>query len=304
MRVPHAQGGANPAINQMLNLLIGKHRSFLLPLLQHSRRNYGKYTFNHIIAIKTVKTPYMADSITQGTLFSWEKQVGDAVHEDDLVANIETDKVTIPVNSPYEGILSEQLAKEGDTVNVGGDLFKIDVKPVEGKPKEKTAKEPPTKASVKESESVKEADPKPKNKFVLTPPTRQPLSEETSNDKRQDVQKTQSQTGDRREKMSRMRLRIAERLKEAQNQAASLTTFNEVDLQALTDIRTKYKDAFLKKHGVKLGFMSPFMMAATKALQEVPMVNASLDINNQEIVYHNSVDISVAVSTPKVQFKT
>lgn len=237
----------------------------------------------------------MAESITQGTLSSWEKRVGDSVHQDDLVANIETDKVTIPVNSPYEGILSEQLAKEGDTVNVGGDLFKIDVKPVESKPKEKPGKDPPTKAPLKESEPVDETDSRPKTGFVLTPPTKQSLGEEMIVDKRQTVQ-----TSDRREKMSRMRLRIAERLKEAQNQAASLTTFNEVDLQALTDLRTKYKDVFLKKHGVKLGFMSPFMMAVTKALQEIPVVNASMDIGNQEIVYHNSVDISVAVSTSKV----
>lgn len=260
---------------------------------------------NHAIAIKIVKTPYMADSITQGTLLSWEKQVGDAVHQDDLVANIETDKVTIPVNSPYEGILSEQLAKEGDTVDVGSDLFKIDVKPVEGKPKEKTAKEALTKTPVKEDEATREADPKPKNKFILAPPTRQPPREETGIDKRQDTwTTTQPQPNDRREKMTRMRLRIAERLKEAQNQTAALTTFNEVDLQALTDLRTKYKDAFLKKHGVKLGFMSPFMMAATRALHEIPMINASVDVSNQEIIYHSSVDISVAVSTPKVQFMT
>jgi 2-oxoglutarate dehydrogenase E2 component (dihydrolipoamide succinyltransferase) len=221
----------------------------------------------------------MAESITQGTLASWERQVGDAVHQDDLVANIETDKVTIPVNSPYEGILLEHLAKEGETKGkVGGEAS------IEAHAK-------------KEKEVSSELDAGSRNKFILAPPIdHESAKEETGLERKQGIQ-----TSDRRERMSRMRLRIAERLKEAQSQAASLTTFNEVDLQALTDVRAKYKDAFLKKHGVKLGFMSPFMMAATRALQDIPIVNASMDMTNQEIIYHASVDISVAVSTPKVQ---
>lgn len=105
--------------------------------------------------------------------------------------------------------------------------------------------------------------------------------------------------GERREKMSRMRLRIAERMKEAQNVAASLTTFNEVDMSALINLRSQFKDEFLDEHGVKLGFMSAFVKASAQALKEIPAVNAKIDPSTQEIVYSDYVDISVAVATPK-----
>ena len=113
------------------------------------------------------------------------------------------------------------------------------------------------------------------------------------------AQNTTSLRAERREKMSRMRLRIAERMKEAQNTAASLTTFNEVDMSALMNLRSEFKDEFLKEHGVKLGYMSAFVKACAQALKEIPAVNAKIDSATQEIVYADYVDISVAVATPK-----
>lgn len=210
--------------------------------------------------------------------------------QDETVANIETDKVTIPVNAPESGIIKEVFAKEGDTVEVGKDLFKLEPKPASEKPK---APASPVVEKVKQAAPASAAAPSPAPiaapvsapvvpKPAPAPMARPPLSQ-----------------GETREKLTRMRLRIAERMKEAQNTAASLTTFNEVDMSALMGIRSKFKDAFAKKHDVKLGFMSAFIKAAAQALQEIPVVNARMDMATQEIVYSPSVDISVAVATPK-----
>ncbi|KAG1809393.1 dihydrolipoamide succinyltransferase [Suillus subaureus] len=211
---------------------------------------------------KTVKVPQMAESISEGTLRSWSKQVGDTVEADEEVATIETDKIDVSVNAPAAGRIVELLAKEEDTVSVGQDLFII--KPGEG------------------GEEVKKQDSKPKEDKSKAPP---PAS------------KTPGNRGETRVKMNRMRLRIAERLKESQNAAASLTTFNEIDMSSLMEMRKKYKDEVLKEHDVKLGFMSAFARACTLALKEIPAANASIE--GDEIVYHDFVDLSVAVATPK-----
>lgn len=255
----------------------------------------------------------MADSITQGTLSSWEKHPGDTVRKDALVANIETDKVTIPVNSPYEGKLVECLAKEGDTVNVGSDLFRIDEMSVAGDKdtKESSAGKAVDKSSelAKAEDSTKsEAGVKTTKRYNLAPPpapskepAAPPLPQPQPANRQPTVQQSGgAERGEYREKMSRMRLKIAERMKHAQNTAASLTTFNEIDMHSLTTLRNEWKEEFQRKHGVKLGLMSPFMLAATRALQELPILNATVDVESQEIVYHRHVDISVAVATPKV----
>lgn len=253
------------------------------------------------LAIKTVKTPYMADSITQGTLSSWEKRAGDTVAKDALVASIETDKVTIPVNSPYEGKLVECLAKEGETVNVGSDLFRIDEMAIAnakdaGKTLGKSSEPVKPEDSAKSETAVKS-----KRYTLVPPPAPSPVPQPQSSDKQTVVQQSGSaERGEYREGMSRMRLKIAERMKYAQNTAASLTTFNEIDMHSLVTARNEYKEEFQRKHGVKLGLMSPFMLAATKALQELPILNATVDMEGQQIVYHRHVDISVAVATPKV----
>lgn len=272
-------------------------------------------------ADKVVVVPQIADSINEGTLKSWTKQIGDFVEQDEEVATIETDKVDIPVNAPASGTILEHFAKEDDVVAVGQDLFKLKLgdKP-EGTqasaPKKEEKSEPKNEASqgTKPKESPKEKKPeaKPEDKPEAKSEAKSaPKKEEpkvTSSAPGQSAPKASSspheQIGHRTEsrvKMNRMRLRIAQRLKEAQNTAASLTTFNEVDMTNLLELRKTYKDQFEKKHGVKLGFMSAFCRASAIALQEIPAVNASIEGPNggDTIVYRDYVDISVAVATPK-----
>lgn len=216
-----------------------------------------------------------------------------------MIANIETDKVTIPINCPESGLLKKTFAKEGDTVEVGSDLFAIDtdaVQPKEtpktisetSKPKPESLKLETVKTDCVKAETAKAVSAKLFETPVPSANYNTPVST-LSNVVR----------GERREKMSRMRLRIAERMKEAQNSAASLTTFNEVDMSALMGLRSEFKDEFLKAHGVKLGYMSAFVKACAQALKEIPAVNARIDAASQEIVYADYVDISVAVATPK-----
>lgn len=257
---------------------------------------------------KTVKVPQMAESISEGTLRSWSKQVGDTVEADEEVATIETDKIDVSVNAPAAGRIVELLAKEEDTVSVGQDLFIIE--PGEGgasaAPEEQKTdpeeprdqqldkqtpepraplaadKQSPPEGPKESKKEVKKQDSKPKEDKSKAPP---PAS------------KTPGNRGETRVKMNRMRLRIAERLKESQNAAASLTTFNEIDMSSLMEMRKKYKDEVLKEHDVKLGFMSAFARACTLALKEIPAANASIE--GDEIVYHDFIDLSVAVATPK-----
>lgn len=219
-------------------------------------------------------------------------EIGEYVKQDELVANIETDKVTIPVNCPESGLLKELFAKEGDTVEVGSNLFKIDpdAKAPEAPAKEKTKAPAATLAApAAPKATVEPAKPPASSALFEAPkaPTPSPPAPSIAG-------RTET-----REKMTRMRLRIAERMKEAQNTAASLTTFNEVDMSALAALRSEFKDEFAKEHGVKLGYMSAFVKACAQALKEIPVVNARIDQATQEIVYSNFVDISVAVATPK-----
>ncbi len=200
------------------------------------------------------------------------------------MANIETDKVTIPVNAPESGIIKEVFAKEGETVEVGKDLFKLEPKVMEKTAVPKKEEKLVEPVRIVEKPKIVEPTPSVSQSHPLTQssPTMQLNREES------------------RERLTRMRLRIAERMKEAQNTAASLTTFNEVDMSALMAMRSKYKELFTKKHdGAKLGFMSAFVKACATALQEIPVVNARMDMETQQIIYHNYVDISVAVATPK-----
>ncbi|KAJ2647318.1 2-oxoglutarate dehydrogenase complex E2 component [Coemansia sp. RSA 1250] len=248
---------------------------------------------------KTIKVPHMADSITEGTLKAWAKQVGEQVEQDEEVASIETDKVDIPVNSPVAGVLRELLANEEDTVVVGQDLFKIE----EGATAEGGAAKP--KSSVEAApEPAAPAQPEPTKpeptKPAASPEPSKPVATKATPKESQPaapVTTSPSHRGERRVKMNRMRLRIAERLKQSQNTAASLTTFNEIDMSNLIDLRKKYKDDVLKTHGVKLGYMGAFVKASSFALQAVPEVNASID--GDHLVYYDYCDISVAVATPK-----
>ncbi|KAK4159676.1 Dihydrolipoyllysine-residue succinyltransferase [Cladorrhinum sp. PSN259] len=264
--------------------------------------------FQHVrtYADTVVKVPQMAESISEGTLKQWNKQIGDYVEADEEIATIETDKIDVAVNAPEAGVIKEFLANEEDTVTVGQDLVRLELggdKPA-GEPKkeesapEEKKPEPETPAAPKAEESKPAAPaPAPPKKETPAPPKQESKSAPAASDKPASLGNRE----ERRVKMNRMRLRIAERLKQSQNTAASLTTFNEVDMSALMEFRSKYKDEILKKTGVKLGFMSAFSRACVLAMRDIPAVNASIDGPNggDTIVYRDYVDISVAVATEK-----
>ena len=264
-----------------------------------------------------VKVPVLGESITEATLGEWLKKPGDAVAVDEPIASLETDKVSVEVPSPVAGVMGAQVVKVGDTVNVGAVIASIEASgavvaapaPVAAI----TAPEPAAESAQTLSPSVRRivlekgvdpstikgtgkdgrltkddvlsaaAAPKP----VPTAPAAAPANTavSVSEDRREE-----------RVRITRLRQTVARRLKEAQNTAALLTTFNDVDMTAVIEARTKYKDLFEKKHGVRLGFMGFFVKAACMALRDIPNVNAQID--GEEIVYHDYVDVSVAVSAP------
>ncbi|KAK3669413.1 2-oxoglutarate dehydrogenase complex E2 component [Recurvomyces mirabilis] len=275
---------------------------------------------------KIVKVPDMAESITEGTLKQFSKQVGDYVELDEEIATIETDKIDVAVNAPAAGTIKEFLANEEDTVTVGQDLVKLDLGGEPGQSSEKAKDEPKSPASdaqetssqpeggKEESKSSPAPPPKqeekkpepPKQESKQQPPKQEskpskPSPEKLPTEQKPKVESPYGSREERRVKMNRMRLRIAERLKQSQNTAASLTTFNEVDMSALMDMRKRYKDEILKNTGVKLGFMSAFSKAAILAMKDIPAVNASIEGpgGGDTIVYRDYVDVSVAVATEK-----
>uniref|UniRef100_A0A3B4B1Q2 Dihydrolipoyllysine-residue succinyltransferase component of 2-oxoglutarate dehydrogenase complex, mitochondrial n=1 Tax=Periophthalmus magnuspinnatus TaxID=409849 RepID=A0A3B4B1Q2_9GOBI len=226
--------------------------------------------------VVTVKTPAFAESVTEGDV-RWEKAVGDTVTEDEVVCEIETDKTSVQVPSPAAGVIEELLVPDGGKVEGGTPLFKLrkgaaEAPKVEAPP---TASPPPPPSPTSPPPSI--VGPIPTTMPPVPPVPAHAMAV----------------------KMNRMRLRIAQRLKEAQNTCAMLTTFNEVDMSNISEMRKSYKDAFLKKHNIKLGFMSAFVKAAAYALSDQPAVNAVIDDTTKEIVYRDYVDISVAVATPK-----
>ncbi|KAK9844101.1 hypothetical protein WJX81_004452 [Elliptochloris bilobata] len=252
----------------------------------------------------------MGDSVSEGTIAAIEKQPGDAVAEDDLLVQIETDKVTIDVRYQQKepGVVKDILVKMDDTVQVGQPVAVVeqgaeaapaaeapaDKEPAEEKPKAEAKNVPAAEQKGDKPEAPPPPPPpkpKPKPEPAKAPPPKQsavaPMPPAPSSGKRPE----------RRVKMTRLRARVAERLKGAQNTYAMLTTFNEIDMTNLMQLRTDFKDLFLETHGVKLGFMSAFVKAAGDALQKVPAVNAVID--GDEIVYRDYTDISIAVATPK-----
>ncbi|KAK4689952.1 2-oxoglutarate dehydrogenase E2 component (dihydrolipoamide succinyltransferase), partial [Tremellales sp. Uapishka_1] len=290
------------------------------------------HTSSFLLA-ETVKVPQMAESITEGTLKQWNKQVGDFVKQDEEIATIETDKIDVSVNAPFSGKITELLAEEDDTVAVGQDLLKIEPgedsgssssgktqassepkQAQEGKrdeaapeaEKQKDAGEekqvkqeenaPGMKGNKEEKQPVKESAP-PKEAAPKKESAPAPKKEEKSTKEEAPKEKVAGSRNETRVKMSRMRTTIANRLKASQNAAASLTTFNEIDMSSLMDFRKLYKDGVLKNEGVKLGFMSAFARASCLALRELPAANASIE--GDHIVYRDYVDLSVAVATPK-----
>lgn len=269
-----------------------------------------------------VKVPQMAESITEGTLKQWSKQVGDYVEQDEEIATIETDKIDVSVNAPEAGTIKEFLVNEEDTVTVGQDLVKLEPGGEPSSGGQKEPQEEPKEASPKEQETTsqpegqqeqqKDTSPPPQEESKPSPPKQEskptPPPQTASPPKEQKPKETESGATsgagtreERRVKMNRMRLRIAERLKQSQNTAAALTTFNEVDMSSIMEFRKLYKDEVLKFQGVKLGFMSAFSRACVLAMKQVPAVNASIEgpKGGDTIVYRDYVDISVAVATEK-----
>jgi 2-oxoglutarate dehydrogenase E2 component (dihydrolipoamide succinyltransferase) len=217
-------------------------------------------------------------------------------------------QIDVAVNAPQGGIIKEFMANEDDTVTVDQEIARIEP----GEAPEGAAKETPKEAPKEEAASTeaKPAEPKEENKPepkqeeskpAPAPKKETPAPKQDSKPAAKDAGPTLGSREERRVKMNRMRLRIAERLKQSQNTAASLTTFNEVDMSSLMEFRKLYKDEVLKKTGVKLGFMSAFSRACVLAMRDIPAVNASIEGENggDTIVYRDYVDISVAVATEK-----
>jgi 2-oxoglutarate dehydrogenase E2 component (dihydrolipoamide succinyltransferase) len=244
----------------------------------------------------------MGDSIVEGVIVDLPCGPGDYVHADDVVVVLETDKVSVDVRAPEGGKIVEILGEVDDVVAVGSSLFRLDTDAIapEG------AAVPTTKAAAppaSASPPVAAAPPTPVAAAptpVSTPPpaAAKPPPAKAVTPAPIGAPAFLGQRTERRTKMSRMRQRVAARLKDAQNTAAMLTTFQEVDMGNLMETRKKHQEAFSERHGVKLGFMSAFVKAATAALQEIPAVNAYIDDETNEIVYREYVDISVAVASP------
>jgi len=253
----------------------------------------------------------MGDSITEGTIVDLPVAPGEYVQTDDVVVVLETDKVSVDVRAPEAGALVEILGEVDDVVEVGSNLFRLDTDadapetaPQEPAPEEVSSgihEVPPAPAAAQAAAAPDAATPPPspspsKQSAPAPPSQKKPESATPSAPPSQEI--FLGQRTERRTKMSRMRQRVAARLKEAQNTAAMLTTFQECDMGNIMEFRKKYKDAFQETHGVKLGFMSAFVKASTAALREIPSVNAYIDDSTKEIVYREYCDISVAVASP------
>jgi len=263
-----------------------------------------------------IKIPAVGESITEVTLVKWTKKSGDWVERDEVIAELESEKATFEINAEQAGVLQTKTA-EGDTLKIGDIAGSIDTAAT--KPATATPAAAP-KQAVSEPRPAETASPQPAADVKATPVAAAIIADKKvdvktvtpsgSNGKifKQDVLDALSHPGrkpgvelfsreDKAEKMSNLRKTVSRRLVEAKNTTAMLTTFNEVDMSAIMEIRAKNKDKFKEVHGVNLGFMSFFTKACCFALQEWPAVNAMLD--NENIVYHNYCDISIAVSAPK-----
>ena len=297
-------------------------------------------------AAAEITVPTMGESVTEGTVGTWTKKVGDTVKRDEVLVEIETDKVAIEVSAPADGVLQEIVAKDGETVTPNQVIARIgatgesaapQAAPVQqpsGAGEQTPANQPPAaqKGPEAKPDASKAGDPSTLSPSVQRLVTENKLDPSSIAGTGKDGRITKGdalqvsaapapqaktpaapppvpqvqvppsapradQPKEERVKMTRLRQTIARRLKEAQNTAAMLTTFNEVDMSAVMAIRAEYKDVFEKKHGVKLGFMSFFTKAVVHALQEVPAVNAEID--GQDLIYKNHYDIGVAVGTDK-----
>ena len=292
-----------------------------------------------------IKAPVFPESVAEGTVATWHKKPGEACARDELIVDIETDKVVLEVVAPDDGVIEEVLKDEGDVVASGEVIGTFKAGAAGGEAKQEEKQEEPkegaggdkgTSAPEGDREQASEKEPAQESQGegedpFLTPAARKLVQENDLNPKqieatgrggrllKEDVLAHLEKGGDKgsapvappaqpdsvlsegrpekRVPMTRLRASIAKRLVQAQQTAAMLTTFNEVNMKPIMDLRAQYKDAFEKKHGVKLGFMSFFVKAAVESLKRFPAVNASIDGN--DMVYHGYQDIGVAVSTER-----
>jgi 2-oxoglutarate dehydrogenase E2 component (dihydrolipoamide succinyltransferase) len=263
-----------------------------------------------------IRVPTLGESVTEATVATWFKKPGDAVAVDEMLCELETDKVTVEVPSPVAGTLSEIVAAEGETVGVDALLAQIAEGAAAAAPAAK-AETPKAAAAPAPTAAAKDLEDAPSAKKLMAENNLTDV-QGTGKDGRVmkgDVLNAMAATPapvaaaaprapvaadqaarEERVKMTRLRQTIARRLKDSQNTAAMLTTFNEVDMTEVMALRTEYKDLFLKKHGVKLGFMSFFTKACIHALNEVPEVNAEID--GTDVVYKKYVNMGIAAGTP------
>ena len=276
-----------------------------------------------------IRVPTLGESVTEATIGRWFKKQGEAVKADEPLVELETDKVTLEVKAPAAGVLAEITAKEGDTVEVGALLGSVGEGGAAAKASEKPAEKPApapaaaaTPAPTPASAAVAKGDNGPAVGRIAAETGLDPakvagtgkdgrvtkgdilgaLSSAPAAQPPQPVQLRAPSAPDdasreERVRMTKLRQTIARRLKEAQSAAAMLTTFNDVDMSGVMDLRNQYKDVFEKKHGVKLGFMGFFVKACVQALKDVPSVNAEID--GTDIIYKNYYHIGVAVGTEK-----
>ncbi|MAL02316.1 MAG: dihydrolipoyllysine-residue succinyltransferase [Alcaligenaceae bacterium] len=283
------------------------------------------------MAITEVLVPQLSESVSEATLLEWKKKPGEAVEADEILIEVETDKVVLEVPAPASGVLSEIVKGDGSTVGSGEVLARIDSEGKATAPKEAPAKEAESakqeSAPAKEESAPAAAGSKSSAASAASPAAGKILAEKGIDPSDVDgsgrggrVTKADAMNAEagakkqqaaapaptslsldgrpeQRVPMSRLRARVAERLLQSQSENAILTTFNEVNMQGILDIRARYKDKFEKEHGVKLGFTSFFVKAAVAALKKYPVVNASVD--GKDIIYHGYFDIGIAVGSPR-----
>ena len=267
-----------------------------------------------------IKVPALPESVADATIATWHKKVGDTVKRDENIVDLETDKVVLEVPAPSDGVLTEILFASGATVKSGDLLAKIDA--AAAKPEAKVPATPVAAESTDDHSISLTAATSPAVRRMLSANDLNPsaiqgsgkdgrvtkddvtdfINAQRHSSTKGDVQApampiSSAQREERRVPMSRLRAKVAERLVEAQHSAAMLTTFNEINLQAVMDLRAQYKDVFEKKYAVKLGFMSFFTKAVVESLKRFPVVNASVD--GHDIIYHNYYDVGIAVTTER-----
>jgi 2-oxoglutarate dehydrogenase E2 component (dihydrolipoamide succinyltransferase) len=259
--------------------------------------------------MKDILVPALGESITEATVGKWYVNEGDGVAQDSLVVELETDKVTLEVNAPVSGKLTKVLAKKGTNVRVGDVLANIEEGAYEASSPKVAAKQANQSVEIKKS-GIEDKNPPAVKKLIADNAlniNEIPATGKGARVTKSDVvefmsgsspmNKRVTHNAEERVPMSRLRQKIAERLKVAQNTAAILTTFNEIDMSSVIDLRKRLQESFQKSHGVKLGFMSFFVKACVQALQEIPALNAEID--GADIVFKHFYNIGVAVSTDK-----